>query len=212
MENQNQSTMTTREVHEAVKAFFGNYDYPLLNTFVFAWESDFFAISKSGYSVEVEVKISKADFKKDFTHKGDKHELFKRHKEFAFIRSTYPTFEHGMKDDDGKWFQPPCTKISWTKPCESLPNKFFYACPEGLIAPGEVPAYAGLIYTTPFGSTIVKQAPFLHKNKKCFDSILLGKYYHRSNEVCQMLQYFRRRSNLTDHQDQELKKIIDRLH
>lgn len=30
--------MRTREVHEAVKAFFGNYDYPLLNTFVFAWE------------------------------------------------------------------------------------------------------------------------------------------------------------------------------
>jgi len=208
--------MTTREVHEAVKAFFGNYEYPLLNTFVFTWESDFFAISKSGYSVEVEVKVSRADFKKDFTHKTDKHILFTRHKEFAFCKKIYDANEHSFVHD-GEWIHPKSSMIRWTKPCESLPNKFFYACPEGLIAPGEVPAYAGLIYVQkedimkPY-CRIVKQAPFLHKNKKCFDNILLGKYYHRSNEVSQLLQSFRRYQNLTDHQDQELKRIIERLH
>lgn len=203
--------MTTREVHEAVRAFFGNYEYPLLNTFVFAWESDFFAISKSGYSVEVEVKISKADFKKDFTHKTQKHDLFKRHKDYAFCMKIYDANEHAFVHD-GEWIHPKSSMIRWIKPCESLPNKFFYACPGELISPEEVPAYAGLIYTTKFGSRIVKQAPFLHKNKKCFDAILLGKYYHRSNEVSQLLWSFRRRSNLTDQQDQELKTIMDRLH
>ncbi len=40
--------MTTREVHEAVKVLFGIYDYPLFNSFIFAWESDFLILVKVG--------------------------------------------------------------------------------------------------------------------------------------------------------------------
>lgn len=203
--------MTTKEVHYAIRSFFGNHDFKLLNTFIFAWESDFFAISKSGYSVEVEVKVSKADFRKDFTHKTDKHELFKRHKEFAFIRSKYETTELGFKLTDGTWCLPKCTMISWTKPCESLPNRFYYACPEGLIDVSELPGYAGLIYVTSFGCRMVKQAPFLHKNKRCFDRDLLGKYYHRSNEVASLLMQLEYRHRGTEFAS-EVRQIRERLH
>lgn len=61
---------------EALYRHFMNYDYLLSNSFVFRdWESDFMARSKSGYFVEVENKISRGDFFRDFD-KG-KHELFK---------------------------------------------------------------------------------------------------------------------------------------
>lgn len=204
--------MTTKEVHEAVKVLFGNYDHPILNSFIFAWESDFFAISKSGYSVEVEVKVSRQDFKKDFTHKPDKHTLFTRHKEYAFCSKIYDENHYHIKID-GEWFTPKSSMLRWTKPCESLPNKFYYACPEGLIKPTEVPAYSGLIYTGPnqYDARIVKPAPFLHKNKKNFDGILVGKYYHRSIEVTQLLSYYVRRNDLTDQQSKDLCAIIDRL-
>jgi len=208
--------MTTREVHEAVRSFFGNYEYPLFNTFIFDWESDFFAISKSGYSVEVEVKVSRQDFKKDFTHKTGKHFIFGSHKKSSIIDPGYRWQEKHWDEQidlpDGTRHLPVSTIIKWAKPCEKLPNKFFYACPEGLISPGEVPAYAGLIYTTQFGSQIVKPAPFLHKEKKCFDKILLGKYYHRNTEIKHLLYMYGRYNKLNDEQKINLNKLIDRMH
>lgn len=56
--------------------FAGDYKYCLKNGFVFRydWESDYFCVNKEGYSFEIEVKISKADFKNDF--KKEKHKLF----------------------------------------------------------------------------------------------------------------------------------------
>jgi len=207
--------MTTREVHETVKALFGNYDYPLFNTFIFDWESDFFAISKSGYSVEVEVKVSRQDFKKDFKCKTAKHLTFIGHKRDQVcvphggisVKRTYNPLTRNVET------AAEYSTIRYVNPIQQLPNKFFYACPEGLIKPEEVPAYAGLIYTKPiYGSYIVKPAPFLHKNKKNFDSILLGKYYHRNTELSYMLRVFSRHNNLTDDQEKNLNAVISRMH
>jgi len=209
--------MTTREVHEAVKVLFGNYDYPLFNTFIFDWESDFFAISKSGYSVEVEVKVSRQDFKKDFTHKTDKHKIFTRRNEIAVC---LPCTRFGISSESR--YNPETKKyekhsessyINFVKPFEKLPNKFFYACPEGLIKPEEVPSYAGLIYTRSlYQGTIVKPAPFLHKNKRNFDNILLGKYYHRNSELAHLLYLFKRHNRLTPDQEKNLNAVISRMH
>ena len=60
--------ITERTILKSLWHLFGNYEYRLLNSYIFRhdWESDFFAISKSGYAIEVEVKISKSDFKADF--------------------------------------------------------------------------------------------------------------------------------------------------
>lgn len=212
--------MTTREVHKAVRNLFGNYEYPLFNSFIFAWESDFFAISKSGYSVEVEVKVSRADFKKDFTHKTDKHKIFSRHKELAVCLASQKSgtsYKTVWNRELKIWEKTDeATYVQFVKPCEQLPNKFYYASPEGLINPEEVPAYAGLIYTQKEDIMkptywIEKPAPFLHKHKKCFDKVLLGKYYHRNNELASLLSYYLRRNDLTDQQEKDLMEIYNRF-
>ena len=46
--------------------------YLMNNLYVFDWESDYLAITKSGLFYEIEAKISKNDFKKDF-EKKEKH-------------------------------------------------------------------------------------------------------------------------------------------
>ena len=202
--------MTTKEVHEAVRTFFWNYDYKLLNCYIFNWESDFFAISKSDYSVEVEVKVSRADFKKDFTHKTDKHNMFKRHKEIAFCKKGYESREKYFLFN-GEFIHPMSTSVYWYEPCKLLPNKFYYACDKGLILPNEVPSYAGLLYTDGISSCdVVKPAPFLHKNKRDFSKILLSKYYYKHGEIKMMLNDFIRFQNLTEEQEKVIRQIMNR--
>lgn len=206
--------LTTKQVSDAVRVAFGNYEHPIHNSFIFDWESDFFAISKSGYSVEVEVKVSRADFKKDFT-KADKHKILTRHQHpqvcLPFGNGLSSEFKYNPETKKHERYSE-SSMIKFIKPVEHLPNKFFYACPEGLIRPEEVPAYAGLIYSTGnYQSYIVKQAPFLHKNKKCFDNILLGKYYHRNNEISELLGRYLRSNNLTDQQERDLAAIHQRF-
>lgn len=66
--------MDSSVVYKALYQYFINYEYKLFNSFLFDWESDFFAVSKSGYRVEVEVKVSRSDYFKDF--EKPKHKLF----------------------------------------------------------------------------------------------------------------------------------------
>lgn len=114
--------------------------YLLNNLYVFAWESDYLAMTKSGYWYEVEVKISKADFKADFKKE-------KKHKTLQFRNAKH------------------------------CPNYYYYAVPEGLILPEEVPEYAGLIYISKHGYiSTCKGAPMLHKNKLKLD--LQDKFYY----------------------------------
>lgn len=44
------------------------------NLYVYNWESDYLAITRSMYAYEVEVKISLADYNKDF-EKQEKHQV-----------------------------------------------------------------------------------------------------------------------------------------
>lgn len=81
--------MTAYDINKILYTnFFNNYDYLLFNSYIFKWESDFFAISKSGYVHEVEIKINKSDFKNDFKKKvycGNtlKHDYLQSKKEFT---------------------------------------------------------------------------------------------------------------------------------
>ena len=122
-----------------------------LYVFSHTWESDFLALTKSGYLYEGEVKISKSDFKADFKKK-DKHTL---------LRESYEKIE-GV---EGKL----------------RPHYFFYAVPENLITEDEVPEYAGLVYMTehfPYWKW-VKQAPLLHKEKFTDEELnLQEKFYY----------------------------------
>ena len=97
---------------------------------------------------EVEIKISRSDFKNDTKNKIDKHLLL----------------EGGEKL--GKF-------------TGNLPNYFYYAVPDGLISVDEVPDYAGLIYVTPWGCQVAKEAKKLTDKK--FDPVemnLTDKFYY----------------------------------
>ena len=122
-----------------------------LYTFSHTWESDYLALTKSGYLYEGEVKVSRSDFKADFK-KEQKHTL---------LRESYEKIE-GL---EGKL----------------RPHYFFYAVPEGLVSEDEVPEYAGLIYMVehfPYYKWI-KQAPLLHKEKFSDQELnLQDKFYY----------------------------------
>ena len=54
--------------------YLSNPHYLTHNLYVFGWESDYLAQTRSGYWYEVEIKISLADFKNDFG-KAEKHRV-----------------------------------------------------------------------------------------------------------------------------------------
>jgi hypothetical protein len=142
-----------------------NYHYTLYNTYVFPWESDFFAIAKqTGYVIEVEVKVSKQDFKADFnkTHRFN------------------DTKKHDLLIDKNKFHKP---------------HKFAFACPEGLISTSEIPKEYGLMYVIEEPRDryiyrklkVIQQPKFLHKQnlfkENWFLTQLLHKYYYRTIDL-----------------------------
>jgi len=220
--------MTEKDLQRAVRQMFHNHQYVLVNSFVFNWESDFFSITKNGTVYEVEMKISRADFREDF--KKDKHLLFKDQlakKSHHIYRKDgrgvwdkarviaqyidpglewdYPKGYHKCRWNDyvsgygGYRFYPrvkdilaPCTAIE-IKPMDSIlcPNRFYYACPPGIIPVEELPPYAGLIHVENDSGIMVKQAPFMHKRpmlREKLAMILLDKFWYLSQEMRYHLQ------------------------
>ena len=142
-----------KKIQNILKKYFlseSTKKYEITNLFVYGWESDYLAITKSMVAYEVEIKVSKEDFKNDFKNKQDKHLLF----------------------EDGNM-------IGRFPKGSSMPNYFYYAVPEGLISPEEVPDYAGLLYVQPWGITFVNQPKKLTDEK--FDIVklyLADKFYY----------------------------------
>lgn len=50
-------------------------------------------------------------------------------------------------------------------------NYFYFACPNNLIKPYEIPEYAGLIYASAQGSRVIKRAPQLHKESLTYSQL-----------------------------------------
>lgn len=129
---------TEEKVRDKLRLYFlspSAKKYEIANLFVFGWESDYLAITKSLVSYEIEIKISKADFKNEAKHKVDKYLLLE-----------------GGKEKLGRY-------------SGGVPNYFYYAVPDGLITEEEIPEFAGLIYVNPWGVTIVKAAKKLTEEK-----------------------------------------------
>jgi hypothetical protein len=150
--NKETENLTSKDIQHSLALRFIGHNYVIYNAFIFEWESDFFSVSESDYLYEIEIKITRADYKDDF-NKSEKHLLL----------------ENFQKEPKKK------------------PNKFFYAVPKGLLSTFEVPEYAGLIEVTSRNSmaTIVKDAPFLHKEKILNDykDVLLNKFYRRYRDI-----------------------------
>lgn len=143
--------------------------YKINNVYLFRpdWESDFFLIQKSsGYCYEIEIKISKSDFKNDIK-KVDKHSIIKTglYKE---RRGKYDLNASGERE---------LTYTYTDKPWKLRPNKFYYCVPDGLIDVKDIPEYAGLQYVSKNRITTIKEAPFIHKEKFQFEEKLCNKFY-----------------------------------
>lgn len=213
------SKWTEGRVAKYIKKHFQSHKYALTNSYVFSWESDFFSMTPSGFAYEVEIKVTKSDFKAD-SKKVSKHRFLSA----AYAKSsttllkgalTYevkvPIMEpllddslRRVRDEKGMVVYVPTGRFQKVKafsnsgePLEKhkgleiniistavnivkhkVPNRFFYAVPEGLITKEEVPAYAGLLYVTPKGVVQIKAAPLLHSVKMDLTKILLDKFYY----------------------------------
>jgi len=127
-------------------------------------EADILGVTKAGFTAEYEIKVSRSDFFADFK---------KRYKHMRMSDSL-------KKDLYNK------------KALFKIPNYFYYAVPEGLIKPEEVPDYAGLVYLTNVGFRIhyptqmiltEKRAPKLHKYKlEQNDRLIHGMMQHLSRK------------------------------
>ncbi|PPK99006.1 hypothetical protein [Parapedobacter indicus] len=207
--------MTSDKIYDAVQWLYGNCDHRLQNVFIYNWESDFFCITKSHYSVEVEVKVSRSDFFADF--KKPKHKLFENSRKTIYCRND-GTSKLGfqVKDPDSKygwkWVYYESSNVTFINPQEFTPNKFYFACPENMVKPEEVPAYAGLIYVPDRFMSVpcyeAKKAPFLHKFRKNFTGVLMSKYYHRVLNAKRQLSFLTFEHEKDEPIRKELEKII----
>jgi hypothetical protein len=222
--------MTATEIIRAVRELYHNQEYKLNNTYWYGWEADFGCISSNGYITEVEVKISRSDFWADFK-KVDKHRYLANHRAEALLESKYPFYSLQEKARDEflarhltkepyefylrKDKEGPSSHVSFCKPSNRIPNRFYYACPKDLIGPDEVPKYAGLYYYVPNPLypqqklTEVKPAPFLHKEQHDKRDMLLGKYYAINNNYGNSLYYIK--EQLWHHLDEEGKLILENV-
>jgi hypothetical protein len=188
------TTLTEAKIQRVLNKFMASPKYKVDGLFVFRWESDKLLWTKAGYIYEFEIKISRADYQNDFKHKADKHLLLssKMPKESGPVQEDL--FDHLLKHEQKRY--PGITKEQLHTYPENtkLPNFFYYAVPEGMLDPDEVPPYAGLIYiTTSKGPKyhcddpdkwhhdikIVRKAPQLHKTKYTDAELNLGeKFYY----------------------------------
>lgn len=129
-------------------------------------ETDCLIVKENGFIYDIEIKISRSDFKADFK-KQDKHQII----------------QQGQTPCRGRYIQDPETGryviagVGTLIPAER-PNRFYYAVPERLIKISDLPSYAGLLYITPTGSVIkIKEAPLLHKEVVPHESRLCRKFY-----------------------------------
>jgi len=130
----------SKNIDSALIMYLYEKQYPIISshcTIDRLQETDIIAISKSDYIYEFEVKISKADFKKDFI----------KEKHINIINEN-------------------ATKIIKDETSFILPNYFNYVVPANLLTIDEVPEYAGLIYfNEDLSFDVIKKPRLIHKTK-----------------------------------------------
>lgn len=158
------------------------------NLYVYNLESDYLAITRSMYAYEVEVRISSADYNKDF-EKQEKRQVTRGRLE---ARKQAP-YETGDRVRYGR------------------PNYFYYRVPDGLVDPKDIPPYAGLAYVCGRNSRKVKDAPVLRRDK--FDPEayrMAGKFYHNWwNERRKARQI--EGKDMRDESRKSMKKVKERI-
>lgn len=183
--------MDCKEIISKLRWFAGNHKYALANAYVFDWESDFFSITKSGNLYEYEVKLNKADYRRDFTKR--KHLFLKNAKAQPFLEKN-PTVHNdwtghnfiGYVDGEYQNRNAEYCRAQWHDPSKfKIPSRFYFVCPPGVITKADLPPYAGLILIT-HSCSIEKAAPILHNrtySEMGLTQVLLDKFYHISERM-----------------------------
>jgi hypothetical protein len=196
--------MTEKIIQKALLYAFSSHVYKFINVYLFKNESDWLSFLQSGFCYEVEIKISRSDFKADF--KKEKHLVHNSNdcKSKTFLRKVrenkaynpswelckyYPELIES-KEVVGRSYRTienvsieiwatTSTEIEFVKTePKMIPNKFFYAVPSGLVSKEEVPEYAGLLYIDEnMKVTKVKDGKFLHKEKIKPETLFNKMYY-----------------------------------
>lgn len=217
-----QTLLTKEQVSEQLlqqylRGWKSNPKYIVENLYVFDWESDMLIKTRSGYWYEVECKISFADFKNDFTHKWQKHELLKtgewhsltfvcRETDEKALSNFEPFPDYHIKKTGKAWnIYRECREVIKRK--HRCPNYFCYCVPwylSGKVLP-LLPDYAGLLVLTENGRlNEVKRAPCLHQHK----------YTNEELKLCDKFYYAYRnwKLNMEHHQPTaEIKRLKDEI-
>ena len=184
--------MTERDIQNILLEKFtpGPYLMHFCNAYIFRhdWESDFYFQTREGVHIEVEIKISRGDFKKDAS-KYKKHKILEGVATKGMIQIPFVENKRfrpaSPQANEEYWSEhAPLTgqsmRIGWFDLLKDpLPNKFYYAAPAGLLKIEEIPDYAGLIEVNAGIATIKKRAPVIHKKNFNLDRAILLKYYWR---------------------------------
>lgn len=204
-------------LQQYLRGWKSNPKYIVENLYVFDWESDMLIKTRSGYWYEVECKISFADFKNDFTHKWQKHELLKtgewhsltfvcRETDEKALSKFEPFPDYHIKKTGKAWnIYRECREVIKRK--HRCPNYFCYCVPwylSGKVLP-LLPDYAGLLVLTENGRlNEVKRAPCLHQHK----------YTNEELKLCDKFYYAYRnwKLNMEHHQPTaEIKRLKDEI-
>lgn len=204
-------------LQQHLRGWKSNPKYIVENLYVFDWESDMLIKTRSGYWYEVECKISFADFKNDFKHKWQKHELLKTGEwhPLTFVRretdekalSEYELYPGYHIENTGNAWNIYYKSQEIAKREHRRPNYFYYCVPwylSGKVLP-LLPDYAGLIVLTEDGKLKeVKQVLSLHQHK----------YTNEELKLCDKFYYAYRnwKENVERHQPTaEIKRLKDEI-
>lgn len=119
-------------------------------------EADLLVLHDSGYMEEVEIKVSKSDFRREFAKKAHKHKA---------LQEGLPRLKH-----EGGLF-----RGDFSEPRPHLIRRFWFAMPIDLAMAlrSEIPEWAGLIGVVEarsWGHRILKKAPNLKHARKLTDA------------------------------------------
>lgn len=207
-----QTELTEQKIQKALRKFFStsNVRYEMDGLYVFGWESDKLLETRAGMIYEFEIKISRSDYQNDFKHKAKKHIILASALDKPTVQQDL--FDHYYKDRKAKYpgIKPDdCLKeiAGMSERDRRMPNYFYYAVPDGMLQPDEIPPYAGLVYISEDGKIVgTVKAPQLHNQK--YTDVELGlceKFYYNMRTAIHTAEDWQKAHNLVKERlDEEL--------
>lgn len=179
-------TYSEQTIQRVLYDHFKLMDYKMSNVYFFGnWESDFFLMTRNKHLWEIEIKVDRQDYDRDFELKPKKHALYKQ------------VYESGDRGGN------------------LLPNAFYFCAPEGVIPHDSLPEYAGLIEIYGESKDQVRyvgENPRIHEDVEDVRDVLLKKFYNKTLRMEKMLSDFRiKLFENPDNESEIVRKFIKRI-